>query len=55
LLGQGIRKKINNPSVVGWLSKTGTDTLRLPGLIFEFRTMILKLKEVISDITMVFK
>jgi hypothetical protein len=53
LLGQGIPKKIMS-SVVGRLSKTGTtDTQTLPGLIFEFRTMVLK--EVISDITMVFK
>jgi hypothetical protein len=54
LLGQGIPKKIIS-SVVGRLSKTGTDTQRLPGLFFEFVTMVLKLKEVISDITMVFK
>jgi hypothetical protein len=55
LLGQGIPKKKIISSVVGRLSKTGTDTQRLPGLFFEFETMVLKLKEVISDITMVFK
>ncbi len=54
LLGQGIPKKIIS-SVVGRLSKAGTDTQRLPVLFSEFGTMVLKLKEVISDITMVFK
>jgi len=54
LLSQGIPKKIIS-SVVGRLSKAGTDTQRLPVLFFKFRTMVLKLKEVIFDITMVFK